>query len=287
MTWLITSQAGQAPVLELRPASHYPTTCRVPAQDGASGSHISSTIRIAEPPGIEGFVIRITPKGRSRRVYLSTRKNLLFRSRPTLAHAPEPPLKVMDVINNPAAVVLGPFIAGMATLAQPDKKKREKLWSPVARSVLRDHSHQHRKRRDRALQSLSLADIADEAFGDPLALCDDYAANCDGNHMLEYLETMEKKRAFLQVTDSLGYVRISEIQSVEPELETTAANLDGSKENSRKLRRLIVNFDSGRYVKLEVGQIQAGERGRSTASTDVSHICSVPRTTCVTNGLFD
>lgn len=244
-------QAGQASVLELRPASHYPTTCRVPAQDGASGSHISSTIRVAEPPGIEGFVIRITPKGRSRRVYLSTRKNLLFRSRPTLAHAPDPPLRVMDVMNNPAAVVLGPFIAGMATLAQPDKKKREKLWSPVARSVLRDHSHQHRKRRDRALQSLSLADIADEAFGDPMALCDDYAANCDGNHMLEYLETMEKKRAFLQVTDSLGYVRISEIQSVEPELETTAANLDGSKENSRKLRRLIVNFDSGRYVKLE------------------------------------
>ncbi|GAA5865964.1 hypothetical protein JCM3774_005540 [Rhodotorula dairenensis] len=245
-------QAGSTPVLELRPASHYPTTCRVPSKEGASGSHISSTVRIAEPPGIEGFAIRITPKGRSRRVYLSTRKNLLFRCRPSLAHAPDPPLRIMDAINNPAAVVLGPFIAGMATLAQPDKKKREKIWSPVARSVLRDHSHEQRKRRDRALQSLSLADIADEAFGQSLVRdsFDDYAANCDGDRMLEYLETTEKKRAFLQITDAQGYVQISEIVSVQPELATGAAAPDGSKANARKLRTLIVEFGRGRVVKL-------------------------------------
>ncbi|GAA5987003.1 hypothetical protein JCM10908_000988 [Rhodotorula pacifica] len=247
-------QAGSIPVLELRPASHYPTTCRVPSKAGVSDSHISSTVRIAEPPGIEGFAIRVTPKGRTQRVYLTTRTNLLFRCRPTAAHAPEPPLEMMDANNNPAAVVLRPFIVGMASLAQPDKKKREKLWSPISRSVLRDHAHEQRRRRDRALQNMSVAELADEAFGKPLSAeeLNGTAAECDGNAMLEYLETMEKKRSFLQVMDAQGYVQLSEIVSVEPEVETpTDAQVqDDSKDLSRKLRTVIVDFDSVRSVKL-------------------------------------
>lgn len=274
-------------MLELRPAAHYPTTCRVPASESADRSRLSSTVRIAEPPGIEGFAIRISARGRSQRIYLSSRMNLLFRNRPTLAHPPDPPLQVHEAMNNPAAVVLAPFIAGMATLAQPDKKKREKIWSPIARSVLRDRSHEHRKHRDRAFQSLDFAEIADEAFGRPKDQdeFDDSAANCDGNMMLEYLDTIEKKRAFLQITDSQGYIEFNEIAAVKPELESGPAGVDDDpdKATARKLRTLIVSFHTGTTIKLEVGSF-SNLRRRVLKDLTFRGICSVRRKRSVMNG---
>lgn len=260
----------------------------MPADPKCLHKNFASTVRIAEPPGIEGFAIVAAPNQRSQRVYLSTRLNLLFRTRPTLAHAPDPPLQVHNAMNNPAAVVLAPFIAGMATLAQPDRKKRERIWSPIARSVLRDRSRENRKRRDWALQSLNLTEVADQTFGKPHNHddeFDDHAANCDGNQMLEYLEMVEKKRGFLQVSDAQGYVQLSEIVAVDPELEANdreAAGLD-DRTRSRKLRTLTVKFNSGVTAKLEVSRVYLLSIGSSADWRSLGFI-SVLRTRSATNG---
>ncbi|BGP23981.1 proteophosphoglycan ppg4 [Rhodotorula toruloides] len=255
-------QARVQPILELRPAAHYPTTCRIPAHEGASGSHISSTIRISEPPGIEGFLVRHRPNGTPERVYLSSRMGLLFVCRPSAAHPPDPPLPVYEALNNPAAVVLAPFVFGMASLAHPNKKKREKMWDRLAAGNVRSRNHKQQSKRDWTLRSMYAT--ADGKDGD------DGAAGWDGNKMLEWLEKEEKKRTFLQITDARGFCSLSELASIEPELEddlrqqfarvvdpggNEGLQAADDKAKLRKMRSFVIKTQQGTTARFECHSI--------------------------------
>ncbi|BGP39255.1 hypothetical protein JCM10449v2_003193 [Rhodotorula kratochvilovae] len=269
-------QAHMDPILELRPASHYPTTCRIPAEPGSPEALKSTTVRISEPPGIEGFLIRHRPNGTPERAYLASRMGMLFLCRPATAHAPEPPMSTYEALNNPAAVVLAPFVFGMASLAAPSKKKREKLWGRISRGgVMRGSSaHKQIRRRDWTLKSMSAADAADEVYGPELdhdgAGAKGDAANCDGNDMLEWLERQERHRGFLQITDARGFVDLSELESIDPELEddprdrfVQVADVGGQeglhladvKAKLRRMRSFVVKTRSGKTMRFECHSI--------------------------------
>lgn len=280
------SQARVQPVLELRPAAHYPTTCRIPAHEGASGSHLTSTVRISEPPGIEGFLVRHRPNGTPERVYLSSRMGLLFVCRPSSAHPPDPPMPVYEALNNPAAVVLAPFVFGMASLAQPNKKKREKLWDRLAAGNVRSRAYKQQTKRDWTLRSMY--DAADGKDGD------DGAANWDGDKMLEWLETEEKKRAFLQITDARGFCSLRELASIEPELEdeprqqfarvidpggSEGLQAADDKAKLRKMRSFVIKTQQGTTARFEV-------RAALTSPADPTNglACSATLSTSETSG---
>ncbi|GAA5822154.1 hypothetical protein JCM11251_004875 [Rhodosporidiobolus azoricus] len=224
------------PILELRPATHYPTTCRIPASETANPSKLSTTVRISEPPAIEGFLIRHRPNGTPERVYLSSRMGLLFLCRPSTAHAPEPPMSTYQTLNNPAAIVLGPLVFGMASLAAPSKKKKGQLLRRVSeRGGIRrgSLSMKQEKRRDWTLKSMdaardgrtkkssSASGVGLEEHADEDDEEDEEDEDSDevgGEGFLKWLADEEKRRAFLQITDARGFVNLSEIDSVEPEL---------------------------------------------------------------------
>ncbi|KPV77586.1 uncharacterized protein RHOBADRAFT_51419 [Rhodotorula graminis WP1] len=268
-------QAHLAPVLELRPAMHYPTTCRIPAEPGAPNALHSTTTRISEPPGIEGFLIRHRPNGTAERIYLSSRMGMLFLCRSSTAHPPDPPMNVYDALNNPAAVVLAPFVFAMATLAAPSKKKRDRLWGRISRgAVVQGKAHKHARRRDWTLKSMTAADAADEVFHNGGDLDIDGgttdAGQCDGNDMLEWLDRHERERGFLQVTDAHGFVDLSELETIDPELEDQprdqfvqvhdvggqgGLNVADDKAKLRRLRSFVVKTRSGMAMRFECHSI--------------------------------
>ncbi|GAA5994393.1 Spo71p [Rhodotorula paludigena] len=267
-------QNGMEPVLELRPTAHYPTTCRIPAEKGSAPSQQATSTRISEPPGIEGFLVRHRKNGHPERIYLASRMGMLFITRPAGAHPPEPPMPVRDAVSNPAAVVLAPFVFGMASLAAPNKKKRDKLWRRVSRGTVFDSKlHRHERRRDFTMKSMTAAEAADEIFGTGSDVVDgtDAATTCDGNAMIEWLEREERHRGFLQVTDSPGFVDLSELETIEAEAEEDPRDqfarvvdvggkeglrLADDKAKLRKLRSFVVKTRSGVTVCFECHSIE-------------------------------
>ncbi|GAA5902868.1 hypothetical protein JCM6882_009148 [Rhodosporidiobolus microsporus] len=280
-------QRGE-PVLELRPAMHYPTTCRVPSSETANPSKLSTTVRISEPPAIEGFLVRHRPNGTPERVYLSSRMGLLFLCRPSTAHAPEPPMSTQETINNPAAIVLAPFVFGMASLAAPNKKKKGALLRRVSeRGGIRRSSMslKQERRREWTLKSMEAARTsgsrkssrggAAEVEEDEEEVEDEEDEDSDeigGEGFLRWLAEEEKRRAFLQITDARGFVNLSEIESVEPELTddddarekwVKVADLGGEeglhaaedKARLKKLRSFVVKTRSGVTVRFECHSI--------------------------------
>ncbi|BGP15078.1 hypothetical protein JCM10213v2_003033 [Rhodosporidiobolus nylandii] len=267
-------QEGQLePVLELRPATHYPTTCRIPASQGANPSSLSSTVRISEPPGMEGFLVRHRPNGTPERVYLSSRMGLLFLCRPSTAHPPEPPLSTQETVNNPAALVLAPFVYGMASLAAPSKRKKTQLLRRVSdREGLRKSSTmslKQERRRDWTVKSLDAVQSADTT----LERRDEELDEKGGDAFLEWLEAEERKRGFLQITDARGFVNLSEVDSVEAELSDDhdakerwlqVEDLGGDaglktaedKARLRKMRCFVVKMRSGKTVRFECHSIR-------------------------------
>lgn len=275
---------------------HYPTTCRIPSQPGSPEALHSTTTRISEPPGIEGFLIRHRPNGTPERIYLSSRMGMLFLCRASTAHPPDPPMNVYDALNNPAAVVLAPFVFGMASLAAPNKKKRERLWNRVSRgAVVKGKAHKHQRRRDWTLKSMTAADAADEVFGNADLDCNGGevdAAQCDGNDMLEWLDRQERERAFLQITDARGFVDLSDLESVEPDLEDDARdrfvqvhdaggqeglNLADDKAKLRRLRSFIVKTRSGMTSRFEVRHFLPSQLTTPALTRPLFHAVSLDR----------
>ncbi|GAA6037786.1 hypothetical protein JCM8097_005033 [Rhodosporidiobolus ruineniae] len=276
--------AGLEPVLELRPATHYPTTCRVPVKEAASATRLSTTVRISEPPGVEGFLVRHRPNGVSERVYLSSRMGLLFLCRPSTAHPPEPPMSTQEALNNPAAVVLAPFVFGMASLAAPSKRKQGQILRRVSeRGGVRrtSMSLKQEKRRDWTLKSMDAARKADGG-GDGGEWCSagrgdgEDLSEKSGDAFLAWLEEEEKRRAFLQITDARGFVNLSEVESVEPELSdehdakemwVKVEDLGGDEGLSaaedrarlKKMRSFVVKTRSGVTVRFECHSIEVRE----------------------------
>ncbi|GAA5971750.1 hypothetical protein JCM11641_001497 [Rhodosporidiobolus odoratus] len=248
------------PVLELRPAMHYPTTCRIPASLTANPSRFSSTVRISEPPGMEGFLVRHRPNGVAERVYISSQMGLLFLCRPSTAHPPEPPIATRESLNNPAALVLAPFVFGMASLAAPSKKTQNEISRRVGdKGLLKKSSNLsmgQQTRRDWTVKSMDAARHECEGLGEK-----------GGDAFLEWLEGEERRRAYLQITDARGFVKFSEIDSVEPELveedprevRIKVEDLGGDeglaaaddKSRLRKMRSFLIKTRAGRVVKFE------------------------------------
>ncbi|GAA5872147.1 hypothetical protein JCM1840_006333 [Sporobolomyces johnsonii] len=244
-------QESVDPVLELRPAVHYPTIVRMPPSASSKPQQ-----RMAEPPGVEGFVTRYRESGTNERIYLSTHLGLLFISRPSTAHPPEPPLTAQHTVNNPAAIVLAPFVFGMASIAATPEKQG-KMWRRVSDRGGMKAAKQEKSRREWTLKSMEAAD------GERLK-CD--LDDEDGRGMLELFEKEERKRAFLQISDARGFVSLSEIETIEHELEEAPREKwvrvvdpggeDGlkvadDKQRLRKLRSFVVKTRSGMTVKFE------------------------------------
>ncbi|GAA5854689.1 hypothetical protein JCM8547_004941 [Rhodosporidiobolus lusitaniae] len=263
------------PVLELRPAAHYPTTCRIPAEATANPSKLSTTVRISEPPGIEGFLIRQRNNGASERVYLSSRMGLLFLCRPSTSHPPEPPISTQETLNNPAAIVLAPFIFGMASLAAPSKRKKlDLVGRATSQGGVRQTSLNVNSDRERAW-TLKSMDAQRAGLGTATERAEHDLEDKGGEAFLAWLEQEEKRRAFLQITDARGFVHLSELESIEPELDDEDAkerwlqveDLGGDeglqaaedKTKLKKMRSFVVKTRSGVSVKFECHSIDVRE----------------------------
>lgn len=227
--------------LELRPALHYPTTVPIPPTPS------SPSKRISEPPGVEGYLLRHKPSGPSERVYLSTHDGHLFLCRPSTAQPPEPPLPVYEFINNPAVLVLMPFVLGFASMVAP--AKRDKLWERMT-------GHARRKEERERVDKLKQQHASDQAEGD------------DGEvDILAKLESDERTRTMTQIVSARGFVDLRDITSVERaqggngDVEPTVDEdlggeeglaATGDRELLKRCRSFVIRSQNGVEVRFEV-----------------------------------
>ncbi|ORY66941.1 hypothetical protein BCR35DRAFT_308380 [Leucosporidium creatinivorum] len=202
---LAMQQPHFEPRLELRLALHYPTTVRLPS------TPTSPSIRLSEPPSIEGYLTRHRPKSGNERIYLSSHDGHLFLCRPTTAHPPEPPMPVHEGVENPAALVLAPFVLGFASVGAGEKekkKKRERLLDRIGVSRIGGGVGKEARRKERTVKSFEKGQGSsggEEGGGE----------DEDEENILAILEREEKKRAFQQISDARGYVDLRDVVSVE------------------------------------------------------------------------
>ncbi|GAA5937484.1 Spo71p [Sporobolomyces koalae] len=248
---IASRQAHVDPVLELRPAIHYPTTVRQPRN--ATGPK-----KLAEPPAVEGFVTRIKKNGQNERIYLTSHLGAIFRCSPSRAHPPEPcgllpPLPS----SHPAPLVLVPMIFGLNNIGKSGKQK-DKLWRQLARRS----GIKQRRGRDWTLKGMQ-----DEEGRLPSVGEDDI----QGKGLLEAFEYRERRRAFVQITDAQGFIAFSEFEIIEPDLVEEAGGQWESTEDPgghegmqiahdtkhlRRLRSFIVKTRTGMKGKFECHSIQ-------------------------------
>ncbi|GAA5975175.1 hypothetical protein JCM5350_000168 [Sporobolomyces pararoseus] len=249
---IATRQAHVDPVLELRPAIHYPTIARLPR------TFKSGPRKIAEPPAIEGFVTRIKKNGQNERIYLTSHLGAIFRCSPSRAHPPEttgliPPLPS----SHPAPLALVPMIFGLNNIGKSGKQK-ERFWKQIAdRSGIKQ-----RRGRDWTLRGME-----NEECKLPVVEDEDEK----GTGILEAFDRQERKRAFLQITDSQGFISFSEFEVIEPDLVEEPGGQWESTEDSgghegmklahdtkhlRRLRSFIVKTRSGKKAKFECHSIR-------------------------------
>lgn len=205
--------------LELRLGLHYPTTVRIPA------TKTEPSWRLSEPPGVEGFLSRIS-RTTSSQCYISTRDGHLFYSRSASAHPPPPPpVPVAEAVANPAALVLTPFLLGFAALgAGSNKKRKERVWSRLTG----DSGWQ--EARDQALEAQREAG---------------QGAMAEGGDQLDKLEREEVARAIEQVVDARGYVDLREItvrkveggEATDYEMDMDQGGDDRAAKDLQKLRK--------------------------------------------------
>ncbi|GAA5892676.1 Spo71p [Sporobolomyces salmoneus] len=249
---IASRQAHVDPVLELRPAIHYPTIVRLPRAE------TSGPRKLAEPPAVEGFVTRIKKNGQNERIYLTSHLGAIFRCHPARAHPPEssgliPPLPSA----HPAPLALVPMVFGLSNVGKTGKEK-ERFWRQFGnRSGVKQ-----RRGRDWTLKGM-------ENEEGKLPVVDDEDEK--GKTLLETFDHQERKRAFLQITDSQGFISFSEFEVIEPDLveeaggqwETTEdpGGHEGMKvahdtKRLRGLRSFIVKTRAGRKAKFECHSIQ-------------------------------
>lgn len=191
----------------MRIALHYPTVVRLPPTPS------SPSVRISEPPAIEGYLTRHRPKSNAaERIYLSSHDGHLFLCRPSSAHPPEPPLPVTEGIDNPAALVLRPFALGFASIALGEKKgKRERLMDRVGVSRIGGGvGAKEERRKERTVKSLESSRVTSRSVQPEDELEDGSQVD-----LLQTLEVEEKKRAFQQITDARGFVDLRDVTSID------------------------------------------------------------------------
>ncbi|GAA5883845.1 hypothetical protein JCM16303_007411 [Sporobolomyces ruberrimus] len=245
-------QAHVDPILELRPAIHYPTIVRQPRTPS------SPPQKLAEPPAVEGFVTRIKKNGQNERIYLTSHLGAIFRCSPSRAHPPESPGLIPPIpSSHPAPLALVPMIFGLNNVGKSGKQK-EKFWRSLA-----DRSGVKQQRgRDWTLKGME-----DEEGKLPVIEDEDE----QGQALLEAFDHRERRRAFLQITDSQGFISFSEFEVIEPDLieeangqwESTEdpGGHDGMKlahdtKRLRGLRSFIVKTRAGRKAKFECHSIR-------------------------------
>ncbi|KAI5475812.1 hypothetical protein MNV49_000823 [Pseudohyphozyma bogoriensis] len=227
------------PVLEMRPALHYPTTVRLPS------TPTEPATRISEPPGVEGYLTRMKPNGNSsERIYLSSHDGHLFLCRPSTASPPDPPLPVRETLNNPASLVLMPFMLGFATIGG-DRKKKDKAWEKIM------GRKRVEKKKKKAGQGVAVDEDEDE----------DEDADIMG-----IWEKHERKRLIQQIIAARGYVDLRDVESIgKAEVEDGETHVDipdpvgGQKaideaEDKKALRRqrsFVVTTKTGMKVRFE------------------------------------
>ncbi|KAK4055677.1 hypothetical protein OIV83_000223 [Microbotryomycetes sp. JL201] len=193
-------QTNLEPVLELRLAMHAPTTVRLPAK------RHEPCIRLCEPPAVEGFLMRFRKNQINERIYVSSHDGFLFICRPSSAHPPEPPAPVVQATENPAVLVLAPFVAGFASLSK-EPRKRDKLVARFGNSRIGGGvGISEKRKRERAL---SMIDKQAEATSD----------SSNENNLIAVFNQAEKSRLFKQICDARGYIDLREVDCVEPDLD--------------------------------------------------------------------
>lgn len=224
---LTPTQPNLETSLELRAALHYPTTVRLPSTPS------SPSKRFSEPPSIEGYLTRLKPSGASERIYLSTHDGHLFLCRPSSARAPDPPKPIQEGINNPATLVLAPFVLGFASLGG-SRKRKTKLWERLT------GGKDARPREELWREKVEV---------DPM------------EGLLERLEKEERKRAQEQILAARGYVdlrSIVRVVSVEEGGEEEGVGGEEGMERAvdkvvlRRQRSFVMELNTGRSVQFEV-----------------------------------
>lgn len=179
------------------------------------------------------------------------------------------------------------MIFGLSNVGKSGKQK-EKFWRQIGdRSGVKQ-----RRGRDWTLKGM-------ENQGCKLPVVDDNDE--EGKALLETFDHQERKRAFLQITDSQGFISFSEFEVIEPDLVEEAggqwesAQDPGGHEgmriahDSKRLRRLrsfIVKTRAGRKAKFEVNQSDTSPDPCKPPLTSVP-LHSVIRYKSETNGWSD
>ncbi|KAK4056605.1 hypothetical protein OIO90_002453 [Microbotryomycetes sp. JL221] len=198
-------QMHPEPVLELRLALHASTTVRVP-----STTRNGPTIRLSEPPSVEGFLIRFRKNQVNERVYVSSHDGFLFICRPSSAHAPEPPTPVVEGTDNPAVLVLAPFVAGFASLGKEQRKKDKVLERIGVSRIGGGTGIRDKRKKDRALNLIENQRRTGH---------DDDDQDWGNEDLVAVFEHGEKLRLYKQICDARGYIDLRDVDSVEPDLD--------------------------------------------------------------------
>lgn len=167
------------------------------------------SLRLSEPPGIEGFLTRVRPKKVNDRVYLSSHDGHIFVSRPSTAHPPDPPSPVSATSNNPAALVLAPFVMGFASIGASEKKKRKRdriLQRAGLHRVSGDATASERRAADRAVKCIEGEDDEDESE--------------EEEDIMAVLNKQERIRAYQQISDARGFFDLQDVVSIEVGVES-------------------------------------------------------------------
>ena len=192
-TWRVLSgfalrMPSMETVLELRPALHYPTTCRLPQAKNELPK------RLIEPPAIEGYLWRVKASGKLDSIYLSTHDGHLFLNARNAAHPPDPPPPLGDSLNNPAALVLAPFVLGLAGLGSGlERRKRRGLAERWRRG-------QFMTRQIETIQE----DQASSVHRDR-----------ESESLQARFERLERRRIFEQIMYARGFVDLRDIDIIE------------------------------------------------------------------------
>ncbi|KAM0788788.1 hypothetical protein ACM66B_002877 [Microbotryomycetes sp. NB124-2] len=190
-------QTSVDPVLELRLALHAPTTVRLPAKRN------EPNIRLSEPPAVEGFLMRFRKSQVNERIYVSSHDGFLFICRPSAAQPPEPPAPLVQATENPAVLVLAPFVAGFASLGK-EPRKRDKIVERIGISRIGGgRGIKEKRKRDRALSMIDKQSSSEQGGDDD---------------MMAVFDQAEKSRLFKQICDARGYIDLRDVVSIEPDL---------------------------------------------------------------------
>lgn len=139
---------------------------------------------------------------------VSSHDGHLFLCRPSTAQPPDPPLPIHESVNNPAALVLAPFVLGFASMGDPGRK--DKLWERLAGRGQR--AADRKARRESRKWAPKVGHEGVDEIEDTESSDEDAGA---ARNVLEILDKDERRRAVQQMVAARGFVDLRDLKDIE------------------------------------------------------------------------